>query len=77
MIVHVRASGYLQRKMPGRRTDHQVSLPRGKTVLDVIEAMEIPPNQVWVVRVNGEHVEKTHPLRDGDRVELFPLVGGG
>lgn len=75
--VRVRASGYLQQKMPGRKAERELQLPVGKTVRDVIEELGLPASQVWVIRVNGEHVNPTRTLNDGDYVELFPLVGGG
>jgi len=75
--VRVRASGYLQQKMPGRKAERELLLPAGKTVRDLIEELGLPASQVWVIRVNGEHVNPTHTLNDGDYVELFPLVGGG
>lgn len=75
--IRVRASGYLQQKMPGRKAEQELQLPVGRTVRDLIEELGLPASQVWVIRVNGEHVSQTHILNDADYVELFPLVGGG
>ncbi|MGQ9517152.1 MAG: MoaD/ThiS family protein [Anaerolineae bacterium] len=77
MQIRVRASGYLQQKMPGRKAEQELQLPVGWTVRDLIEELGLPASQVWVIRVNGEHVNPTYTLRNGDYAELFPLVGGG
>ena len=55
-------------------------LPGGATVADLVRALALRPEQVAVER-NGELVpraahERTE-LREGDRVELVTLVGGG
>lgn len=75
--IRVRASGYLQQKMPGRKAEQELQLPVGRTARDLIEELGLPASQVWVIRVNGEHVSQTHILNDEDFAELFPLVGGG
>ena len=32
---------------------------------------------VGAVRVNGQHATPASAVHDGDRIELFPLIGGG
>ena len=43
----------------------------------IIERMNIPAESVKLVFVNGIHADRQAPLKDGDRVGLFPPVGGG
>jgi sulfur carrier protein ThiS len=52
-------------------------LAPGETVASLVARLGIPPDELKLVFVNGNHVELTALLRDGDRVGLFPAVGGG
>ena len=47
------------------------------TAGDLIRALGIPAGEVAIIFVNGAHAEEATALRDGDRVGLFPAVGGG
>jgi sulfur carrier protein ThiS len=47
------------------------------TTGDLIRALGIPDGDVAIIFVNGAHATETTTLRDGDRVGLFPAVGGG
>lgn len=49
----------------------------GETVLDVMNRLSIPPEEIKIVFVNGLAAELDKPLADGDRVGVFPPVGGG
>ncbi len=37
----------------------------------------IPPEEVTVIMVNGKREPESYSLQDGDRVGIFPLIGGG
>ena len=47
------------------------------TVGDLIRALGIPAGEVAIIFVNGAHAAEATVLQDGDRVGLFPAVGGG
>ena len=49
----------------------------GETVLDLMTRLSIPPEEVKIVFVNGLTVPLDKQLADGDRVGVFPPVGGG
>jgi sulfur-carrier protein len=49
----------------------------GATVLSLIENLGIPAKQAKLVFINGVKCELTTPLRGGERVGIFPPVGGG
>jgi hypothetical protein len=54
----------------GRRFLHRV---RGSSsVKDTIEALDVPHPEVDVIIANGMAVDFTYPLRDGDRVAVYP-----
>lgn len=47
------------------------------TVSDVIEQMKIDKKSVKLIFVNGVHADSGKVLNNGDRVGIFPPVGGG
>ena len=51
-------------------------LKAGNSVNDLIETMNLPAEKVSLVFVNGKKVFFDAVLSDGDRVGLFPPVGG-
>jgi sulfur carrier protein ThiS len=44
---------------------------------DLIRELGIPAGEVAIICVNGVHATEATLLQDGDRVGLFPAVGGG
>ena len=49
----------------------------GEAVADVVARLGIPAEELKLVFVNGTHAPLSAPLAAGDRVGLFPAVGGG
>lgn len=49
----------------------------GETVLELATRLQIPHGEIKIVFVNGLAAELDRPLADGDRVGIFPPVGGG
>jgi sulfur carrier protein ThiS len=54
-----------------------VELPEGATLRDLLQKMGIPEEQVFTILVNGRHQSLDYIPGEGDRVSLFPPVGGG
>ena len=48
-----------------------------ETVRSACARIGIPPERIKMVMVNGRRASLDGPVRDGDRVGLFPPVGGG
>ena len=75
--VHVRLHGILRDKLPRDargRTD--LSLPPAATVADVLAHFDI--DRLVTIAVNEEvELDETHPLNDGDEVEIFRVAAGG
>ena len=44
---------------------------------DVLNALNIKPEEVAILLVNGINSKADTPLKDGDVISLFPPVGGG
>ena len=47
------------------------------TAGDILRHLDIPPQEVAILLVNGFHKKPDQEVKDGDIVALFPPVGGG
>ena len=72
IILHGIMRDYLPREAKGKTT---LELPSGATIEDVLAALKIERTINGVV--NGEQVELTHVLQEGDEVQVFRPIGGG
>ena len=52
-------------------------ISEGETVTDVLGRVGIPIDEVKIVFINGKSSKFDTALQDGDRVGVFPAVGGG
>lgn len=52
-------------------------LPAGTDVSRLMDSLRIPAAEVKIIFINGVVMEADAVLHDGDRVGLFPAVGGG
>ncbi len=60
---------------PSPGTNVRIAL--GTTVAEMIQMLHIPDNGVKLMFINGRKVHPDTELRDGDRLGVFPPVGGG
>ncbi|MFW5873505.1 MAG: MoaD/ThiS family protein [Bacillota bacterium] len=78
MEIEVKLVGRLKKYGQDKLTDdNKVELKDNLTVNDLMEYLEIPPEQSIQVLVNGRDVRKDHKLTGGDRVVFYNLVAGG
>ena len=75
MHVTIKCFATLSRFTPPDAEAYPVA--EGESVAAVVKRLGIPPTELKLVFVNGEHVELDAGLKHGDRVGLFPAVGGG
>jgi sulfur carrier protein ThiS len=77
--VEVRLYAGLRRYYPdGQSGDAFTMEVGGEAKLgDIIDELKIPRQEVSVLMVNGKWEKESYPLKEGDRVGLFPLIGGG
>ncbi len=52
-------------------------LADGAKLSDLVDKLKIPRQEIGVLMVNGTWQKETYLLQDGDRIGLFPLIGGG
>jgi hypothetical protein len=63
------------RARPRRHVSQALELPVGATVADAMAVVGPLAEDEVGVAIHGEKVDPTHPLRDGDRLELLrPLL---
>ncbi|MFZ5597290.1 MAG: MoaD/ThiS family protein [Bacillota bacterium] len=55
----------------------EVEVEEGATGRDLIKKLGIPEAQVFTILTNGKHFSFDEQFQPGDRVALFPPVGGG
>ena len=75
MYITVKCFATLKQFQP-ENEEHFPLLP-GETAGDVVGRLGIAPDEVAVLFVNGAHAPLDRALSDGDRLSLFPAVGGG
>lgn len=79
MQVEVRVFGGLEGYLPGVKFGQpvKVELKEGATAGELADVLGIPRGEIFTLLVNGMHRNFDWQLKDGDRVSLFPAVGGG
>ncbi len=73
--VAVRFYADLNDFLPPDRRGRQFTLEvaTGTTVKDLAESLGVPHTEIDVIMVNGESVDFTHQVDDGDRVGVYPV----
>lgn len=60
-----------------RFKENEMEYPPGTTVADVGRALQIEPEEMAMILVNGRSADAEHVLSEGDTLSVFPPVGGG
>lgn len=79
MKVEVRLFSGLEEYVPGTKFGQPLLVETtdnfsGRALL---KKLDIPEKMVFTILVNGVHKNPDEILSDGDRVSIFPPVGGG
>ena len=75
MKVTVRTGSWARQYMP--RETAELQLPEGAAVADAIGRLDIPPQEIGLVALDGKAVPLQTPLAEGDIVRVFPVIIGG
>ena len=73
--IQIKLFASLQRHSPSEAD--QIPISSDQTVEDLLTSLGVPLSEVKLVFVNGVKGEMNAILKDGDRVGVFPPVGGG
>lgn len=79
MQIEVRVFCGLESCIPGIRYGQPMRfvLPEGTTGLELLEKINIPREKTFTLLINGLQKDFNTTLAEGDRVSIFPPVGGG
>ena len=55
-----------------RKVDSEVSFEKGQSIGSLIESLDLPPEEVDLILANGEPVDFSYVLQDGDRLSIYP-----
>ena len=61
----------------GRVKEKVLDCRVGAAVGDVVEDLDLPPEHVDILLVNGVHVDAGHLLAENDILSILPMVEGG
>ena len=76
MRLHL--GGHLSWYDPQKRSWLEIHLSEPMSLVRLLDQLQVPGEQVALTVVNGRLVElKDARVSDGDRVELYPPIGGG
>ena len=74
MEVLVKLYATLQR---GRFAEKAVELPSVAIMSDLLNRLDISPDDVSILMVNGRDASFKQELHQGDSITLIPPIGGG
>jgi sulfur-carrier protein len=79
MKIQLKLYGNLRRLSPGGQAGAPmtIELPNGASLQDLVAQLQIPAEETKVAFVNGLVQEWGYELKEGDKVGIFPPVGGG
>jgi molybdopterin converting factor small subunit len=77
--VEVRLYASLRRyhSSPGSSEPLAMSLENETSLGDLLDKLKVPRQEIGVLMINGSWQKESYLLQDGDRVGIFPLIGGG
>ncbi len=77
--VEVRLYASLRRYYPDLKSGESLSLALDDNVNleNLLDKLKVPRKEITIVMVNGRREDGSYLLQDGDRIGVFPLIGGG
>jgi molybdopterin synthase sulfur carrier subunit len=61
----------------GRFTEAPLDFPSGSNVQVVVDSLELSPDLLGIVLINGIHADVERVLESGDTLSLLPVLDGG
>lgn len=74
MLISVKCYATLRGYQP---EDGALEVEESSLVHTVLQKLGLPREEAKVVFVNGRHASLDQVLKEGDKIALFPSVGGG
>lgn len=73
--IQIKLFASLQKFMPVSAENYAIEA--GITVRTLLQQLDIPEDKIQLVFIDSVRAELTSTLKSGERVGIFPLVGGG
>ena len=73
--IQIKLFATLQKFMPESAENYAIE--SGTTVRNLIQQLDLPEDKIKLIFVNGVKAELTSALKGGERIGIFPPVGGG
>ena len=73
--VQIKLFATLQRFMPASAENYAIET--GTTIRTLLQQLDVPEDKAKLVFIDGVKAELTTVLKGGERVGIFPPVGGG
>jgi molybdopterin converting factor small subunit len=77
MNVRVELQAYLEQYSPNGNDAFDQEMPEGATVDDLVRKLMIPDDLASIIIVSDMNTDRTHALKEGDRVIIIPPLAGG
>lgn len=79
ITVEVRLYASLEKYHPGLGIGEPlvIALDDKAKLGNLLDELILPKEEVVIAMVNGKSEEESYLFQDGDRIGLFPLIGGG
>ena len=73
--IQIKLFATLQKFMPASAENYAIET--GTTIRTLLQQIDLPENKAKLIFINGVKAELTTALQGGERVGIFPPVGGG
>lgn len=73
--IQIKLFANLQRFMPVSAENYAIDA--GTTIRSLLQQLEIPEDKAKLIFIDGLKAELTTVLKGGERIGIFPPVGGG
>ena len=79
MQIEINLYATLSRNLPDRsgRTSNVMEIMGDTSVGELLRQLNIPNESVKLIFINGVHAGMDAVLKNGDRIGVFPAIGGG
>ena len=73
--IQIKLFATLQRFMPASAENYPIET--GTTIRMLLQQLDLPENKAKLIFIDGIKAELTTVLEGGERIGIFPPVGGG
>jgi molybdopterin converting factor small subunit len=73
--IQIKLFATLQKFMPASAENYAIET--GTTIRTLLQQIDLPENKAKLIFIDGVKAELTTVLKGGERIGIFPPVGGG